>query len=65
MSRIEVQFLADETAVAAAAVGLCATWLCRPNAVLGLATILEGRSIFLLDQAAASHLAAQAIRERS
>ena len=39
MSGIEVRVLADETAVAAAAAGLCAAWLRRrSNAVLGLAT---------------------------
>ena len=38
MIGIEVRVLADETAVAAAAAGLCAAWLRRcPNAVLGLA----------------------------
>ena len=55
-----MRVLADETVGATAAAGLSATWLSRrPNAGLDLATILKGRSIFLLDRAAASHLTAQ------
>ena len=45
MSGIEVRVLAAETAVAAAAAGLCAAWLRRrSNAVFGLGDRLDARA---------------------